>query len=992
MKKVVTLFVVIASIMFAQNKQIEKLKVPNPKSDVFLQGFYWNSTPGGIWYDSLARLAPGLASAGFSAIWIPPAAKGAGSLSMGYDIYDHYDFGDYNQKGSQKTRFGNKQELKNMVSAFKQVGISCFYDAILNHAGNGDMRDKYECGNDSGYVIFNPASGRFPKTARNFHPNLVHCDNTPPYHSKEFSEDLCYQSAGTGDSLIAWGRYIIDELGFEGFRLDAIKHIEPQFIATFSQAFPGKYMVGEHWSSIGEIQSYLNDVGSNGGNIAVFDFPLRYSLRDMCNNTSGGYDMNNLDYAGLINSGSSGYNVATFVENHDVDRIGWDDSVDVGHDPIITNKDMAYAYTIFSEGRPCVFFKDYFMYGLKGKIDTLIWIRQNFIYGGTTKRSGLNPWYSGTGTQADLSKDIYVARRNGGSGKPAAYIVMNDNPSEWRGVWVNSDYPNQKFRDYTGKGEDKTAQGDGRVELWAPPRSYAIYVPDTTMTLNNPPVLQEVPNQVAYTNSRFEYQLTCNDANGDSLTYSLQNSPQWLNVSGRGLLNGTPAFADTALTNVIIKVQDTHGAFASDTLSLIVKFNRAPIFQLLSDTTTKATKRFERLVKAVDADVDTLHYSIKQAPAFLHLEELSGVLTGTPAITDTGYYQIKLLVTDKKGAYDSTSFKLTVSKIADSVIATYGRPVIDGTINIGSTDWREAWRLTVDSDSDSYWNPHTIINNELIGVFATWDSDSLYLGAKYVINDTYNTLMFYIHAGITGGCTNFNSTAGFRGSYPKNFRFRPEDEINFITAAWNQSAPQLFKIDSSTTIPVPSNSLRGIGGWDSECSIAWNDIYGLGAGKIPANVKLKFVAVIAGGYNYGGGDSSPDNPDISGGAGPDSLINLVSIEPDKDGNGIPDPTIFITGVNDSKAAKIPTEFSLKQNYPNPFNPSTVIEYDLPVSGKVELKVFDILGKEITTLVNGFKPAGSYSIRFNASNLPSGVYFYRMKTTNNIMIKKMMLVK
>ena len=80
-----------------------------PKSDVYMQAFYWNSPPGGIWYDSLAKLAPRLASAGFSAVWFPSPAKGAGGgLSMGYDPYDQYDFGNYNQKGSVETRFGSR--------------------------------------------------------------------------------------------------------------------------------------------------------------------------------------------------------------------------------------------------------------------------------------------------------------------------------------------------------------------------------------------------------------------------------------------------------------------------------------------------------------------------------------------------------------------------------------------------------------------------------------------------------------------------------------------------------------------------------------------------------------------------------------------------------------------------------------------------------------------------------------------------------------------
>ena len=68
---------------------------------------------------------------------------------------------------------------------------------------------------------------------------------------------------------------------------------------------------------------------------------------------------------------------------------------------------------------------------------------------------------------------------------------------------------------------------------------------------------------------------------------------------------------------------------------------------------------------------------------------------------------------------------------------------------------------------------------------------------------------------------------------------------------------------------------------------------------------------------------------------------------------------------------------LNQNYPNPFNPSTVISYQLPVSGDVILKVYDVLGNEVATLVNEEKLAGNFTVRFNTANLPSGVYFYQL---------------
>lgn len=85
-------------------------------------------------------------------------------------------------------------------------------------------------------------------------------------------------------------------------------------------------------------------------------------------------------------------------------------------------------------------------------------------------------------------------------------------------------------------------------------------------------------------------------------------------------------------------------------------------------------------------------------------------------------------------------------------------------------------------------------------------------------------------------------------------------------------------------------------------------------------------------------------------------------------------------------------FELEQNYPNPFNPSTVISYQLPVSSEVTLKVFDVLGNEIATLVDQYKSAGRYEVEFDASKLPSGIYFYQLKAGQFSETKKMVLLK
>ncbi len=100
---------------------------------------------------------------------------------------------------------------------------------------------------------------------------------------------------------------------------------------------------------------------------------------------------------------------------------------------------------------------------------------------------------------------------------------------------------------------------------------------------------------------------------------------------------------------------------------------------------------------------------------------------------------------------------------------------------------------------------------------------------------------------------------------------------------------------------------------------------------------------------------------------------------------------YLVGVS-NQIASIPGEYSLKQNYPNPFNPATKISYTIPVSGLVTLKVYDILGKEIANLVNEFKNAGNYNVIFNASNLSSGVYFYRLESGNFVETKRMSFLK
>lgn len=107
-------------------------------------------------------------------------------------------------------------------------------------------------------------------------------------------------------------------------------------------------------------------------------------------------------------------------------------------------------------------------------------------------------------------------------------------------MYVNTDHPNQVFRDYTGVAIDKQSYADGRVELWAPPRGYAIYVPDTTSNVNFPPVITKVPDLTAYTNSQFSYKISVANLGSILPVISIINKPSWLNLSVTGEISESP--------------------------------------------------------------------------------------------------------------------------------------------------------------------------------------------------------------------------------------------------------------------------------------------------------------------------------------------------------------------------------------------------------------------------------------------------------------------
>lgn len=230
--------------------------------------------------------------------------------------------------------------------------------------------------------------------------------------------------------------------------------------------------------------------------------------------------------------------------------------------------------------------------------------------------------------------------------------------------------------------------------------------------------------------------------------------------------------------------------------------------------------------------------------------------------------------------------------------------------------------------------------------------------------------------------------------------------------------PALVGFDYNPTLPVPQTYSFSLG-WLPDSLLAYDfDEFAqdceTGSSKKHGSYKIGAVNPYGGKQEWDAGDPgfslvpvfSPET-DIFGYhpvVGCTVTINDVESSFDKSGGlqvvvtkylATTSPLSSLTAVK--KATALPTNFSLSQNYPNPFNPTTMIDYQLPMNSQVTLKVYDVLGREVGTLVNEREGAGSHSVSFNGSKLTSGIYFYRINATANngqsfTSVKKLVVVK
>jgi alpha-amylase len=482
------------------------------RNHTMMQFFEWHVESDGNHWNRLKGLAPYLKKKGIDSIWIPPVTKGQSAEDTGYGVYDLYDLGEFDQKGTVRTKYGTKQELQDAIETCHEHGLTVYVDLVMNHKAGADEKEvfqvveveaenrlneisepfdiegwtkftfpgrgdqhsafkwNFEHFNGTDFDAKEGRSGIFRIVGDNKNWNSNVDDAFGNYDYLMFA-NLDYNHQEVKDEMIKWGKWLANTLQCNGFRLDAIKHIDHEFVRDFVAQIKAERgddfcVVGEFWNSDpGACQEFLEKVDYN---LALFDVSLHYQLYT-ASQTGSDFDMRTIFDHSLVSTHP--LHAVTFVDNHD-------SQPNEALESWIGDwfKQSAYSLILLRQGGyPCVFYGDYFHIGgeegvIEGKkeaIDPLLYARYHKAYG----------------DQEDYLDDPHIigwVRRGveeiGRSG--CAVVISNKDEGEIR-MFVGENRGGELWVDLTNtRGDHITIEADGfatfpvnggHVSVWSLP-------------------------------------------------------------------------------------------------------------------------------------------------------------------------------------------------------------------------------------------------------------------------------------------------------------------------------------------------------------------------------------------------------------------------------------------------------------------------------------------------------------------------------------------
>jgi len=402
-----------------------------------LQYFQWYYPADGSLWKKMETEAQELKAFGIDTLWLPPAHKGMdGKKSTGYDSYDLYDLGEFDQKGSIRTKYGTKEEFLSGIKALQEAGIQVYVDIVLNHLGGADETETVPVRKvdpqDRNIFISDTydieAYTKFTFPGRNGKYSTFQWDfqcftgidfdqrsgeNAIFSIQNEYGEgwqdvldtengnydylmlcDIDFRNPNVTEELMKWGEWFHKTTKFDGFRLDAIKHMPASFYNQWldhMREFTEKelFTVGEYWSP-GNLDAMLAYIEATEGRMSLFDASLQGNF-SAASKQGNGFDLSTIFQDTLVSVKPE--LAVTLVENHDTQPLqSLEQTVDEWFRPI------AYAMILLrATGYPCIFYPDLYgsTYTDKGddgndhkislepvqEIKTMLELRKNQVYG-----------------------------------------------------------------------------------------------------------------------------------------------------------------------------------------------------------------------------------------------------------------------------------------------------------------------------------------------------------------------------------------------------------------------------------------------------------------------------------------------------------------------------------------------------------------------------------------------------------------------------------
>ncbi|TDL31868.1 alpha-amylase [Jeotgalibacillus sp. S-D1] len=376
----------------------QPIQAATQQNKTMMQYFEWYLPNDGLHWNRMATDASALTELGITALWIPPPYKGLSQFDVGYGAYDLYDLGEFNQKGMYRTKYGTRFQLESAIAALHNRGIEIYGDAVMNHKGGADYLEQVDAievdaFNRTRELAEYPISAftGFDFKGRNgqhssFKWNWTHFDGTDwdqsttrqriykfkdkawdTEVSAEYGNydylmfaDLDFDHPDVAEEMKSWGNWYAETLQLDGFRIDAVKHIKHDFLASWLEDVRQDsenelYAVAEYWQD--DLAILDNYLAKTNYSHAVFDVPLHYNFHQ-ASNSYGQFDMRTILNGTVVEKHPA--LAVTLVDNHDSQP---GQSLESTVAPWF--KPLAYAIIMTrDQGYPTLFYGDY--YGTKG--------------------------------------------------------------------------------------------------------------------------------------------------------------------------------------------------------------------------------------------------------------------------------------------------------------------------------------------------------------------------------------------------------------------------------------------------------------------------------------------------------------------------------------------------------------------------------------------------------------------------------------------------